>query len=141
MNQFKVGDAVSRKRPFEDGTILKGVVEEVVSSHTINIRITKGNLNAPTHSAYRGHVRFWELAHDDSLPPPELSVLYVKDSGRRTLRVTAIEPERVHLTLRLDNRGLRDTIGYSLTPDEALQLAHDLRRQAMYLKRKEKEES
>lgn len=79
---------------------------------------------------------------EDALPPAPKSVLYVGIQDRqRTLLV------RPYNSMTLGSRALDLYIsgegdGYgkscSLTPDMALQLAHDLRRMAMDIKRKEK---
>ena len=80
------------------------------------------------------------LQQDDPLPPVPDSVSYIKDNGYRKLEA-CIDPGRVLLSIRLDvNRLSGNTLGYGLSPDEALQLAHDLRRMAMQIKRNQKQE-
>ena len=71
---------------------------------------------------------------DDELPPAPTSVSYLKDGGQRKLKAQ-ISGDSVHLLLSLRKVS---ALGYSLDPDSALQLAHDLRRMAMNIKRKEK---
>ena len=83
----------------------------------------------------RGSADFWQLiAEADELPPAPTSVSYLKDDGRRKL-VAKITGGSVTLLLNLRKVS---TLAYSLDPDAALQLAHDLRRMAMDIKRKEK---
>lgn len=74
---------------------------------------------------------------DDELPPAPRSVSYLKENGRRKL-VANVCSSVVSVTLSLDWCGKTEVLGYSLEPDAALQLAHDLRRMAMAIKRKEK---
>ncbi len=77
---------------------------------------------------------------DDPLPPVPDSVLYVKDNGFRKLEAS-MDTGRVLLRIELDlNRLQCNSCGYGLSPDDALQLAHDLRRMAMEIKRKQKRE-
>lgn len=83
---------------------------------------------------------FVDVTEDDPLPPVPDSVLYIKDNGSRKLEA-CIDPGRVLLSIKLDvNRLSGNTLGYGLSPDEALQLAHDIRRMAMQIKRNQKQE-
>ena len=89
----------------------------------------------------------------DELPPVPDSVMYfnsVRDEGNdqhlvleRTDRSDAWHDEAtahigLKVTPRTGSKRAAEAIGINLTPDAALQLAHDLRRMAMEIKRKEK---
>lgn len=74
---------------------------------------------------------------EEELPPVPDSVSYLKENGRRKL-VARINGDSVNVLLSLSYRGIIDAVGYNMEPDAALQLAHDLRRMAMEIKRKEK---
>lgn len=71
---------------------------------------------------------------EEELPPVPRSVSYLKDDGRLKLEVYNTGSS---VTLLLSLRKV-STLGYSLDPDAALQLAHDLRRMAMAVKHKGK---
>ena len=73
----------------------------------------------------------------DELPPVPRSVSYLKENGRRKL-VASINGDSVNVLMCLSYRGIIDAVSYNMEPDAALQLAHDLRRMAMEIKRKEK---
>ena len=131
---FKVGDKVVRTKKI-DGKTMRGEVVTKGPGLYIDIKLTEG---AGIHYAgdiYGGSADFWQLiAEVDELPPAPTSVSYLKDDGRRKL-VAKITGGSVTLLLNLHKVS---TLAYSLDPDAALQLAHDLRRMAMDIKRKEK---
>lgn len=52
--------------------------------------------------------------------------------------MACINGDSVNVTISLSYRGITDAVGYNMEPDAALQLAHDLRRMAMDIKRKGK---
>lgn len=75
---------------------------------------------------------------DDPLPPAPESVMYISATRgvERQLRVQALG-DRLDVHCGTDVRGEGRSV--VLDPDAALQLAHDLRRMAMDIKRKQKE--
>lgn len=75
---------------------------------------------------------------DDPLPPAPKSVMYLKEEGQRKL-TASMYPSSVSIKIHLEYPGTVKCLGYSMEPDAALQLAHDLTRMAMEIKRKEKQ--
>lgn len=134
---FKVGDKVQRINKIE-GKTMRGEVVTKGPGLYIDIKLTEG---AGIHYAvdiYSGSADFWQLIEEaDELPPVPRSVSYLKENGRRKL-VARINGDSVNVLLSLSYRGITDAVGYSMEPDAALQLAHDLRRMAMEIKRKDK---
>lgn len=119
----------------------------------IDIKLTEG---AGIHYAgdiYSGSADFWQLIEeDDELPPVPDSVMYfnsVRDEGNdqhlvveMTSKSDRWNPEAdAHIGLMVvprTDRTQKRALGVNLTPDAALQLAHDIRRMAMEIKRKDK---
>lgn len=153
MSKFKVGDKVRRVKEIE-GKTMRGEVVTKGPGLYIDIKLTEG---AGIHYAgdiYNGSADFWQLIEEaDELPPVPDSVMYfnsVRDEGNdqhlvveRTDRSDGWADEATGLIgLKVAPRGGSKwagmSIGINLTPDAALQLAHDLRRMAMEIKRKEK---
>ena len=140
MFKFKVGDKVVRATDAFDTTRFQSV--QGVKDYYIVTNISSlGNWLQLDDVVYRNDDVPWYAANfelyqepDDELPPAPTSVSYLKDDGRRKL-VAKITGGYVTLLLNLRKVS---TLAYSLDPDAALQLAHDLRRMAMELKRKEK---
>lgn len=135
---FKVGAKVQRTKEF-DGETMRGEIVAKNSSYNIDIKLTEGAGSYAAGDIYVGSIYFWEVIEEaDELPPAPESTLYMSSAGRRKLTVSSISGV-VQLNVRLrDSSGYEDTLGYALDPDAALQLAHDLRRMAMDIKRKEK---
>lgn len=140
MSMFKVGDKVVRKEGmgkdtfFQDrlGSKIYYVVTSVSNGgYWLQLDGLCSNLN--THPWYVLNFELYQEP-DDELPPAPSSVSYIKDGGQRKLRAQ-IAGCSVNLILSLRKVS---TLGYSLDPDAALQLAHDIRRMAMEIKRKEK---
>lgn len=83
------------------------------------------------------------LRQDDPLPPVPDSVMYNAGQGCR-LEVATLPPN-ANYEARVRIGVYSNTLVYQgkctcLEPDEALQLAHDLRRMAMQIKRNQKQE-
>lgn len=82
-------------------------------------------------------------AEDDPLPPVPGSVMYNAEQASR-LEVATLPPNANYYEARIrigvySNAYVHQGRCTSLDPDAALQLAHDLRRMAMDIKRKQKE--
>lgn len=74
------------------------------------------------------------VINNDPLPPVERHVMYNQGHGNR-LSLTLLEANQWHpARIRVDLPGVCTV----LTPDDALNLCHDLRRMAMEIKRQEK---
>ena len=154
---FKVGDKVQRREPI-DGKIMRGKVVEVVEKVNgidIDIELTEGVGHYVAGNIYRGSGRFWDVVEqpDDELPPVPDSVMYfnsVRDEDNDQRLVVEMTSEsdmwndnaNAHIGLAIipktGSTRASKAIGINLSPDAALQLAHDLRRMAMDIKRKEK---
>lgn len=134
---FKVGDKVVRTKKI-DGKTMRGEIVTKGPGPAIDIKLTEGAGNYNAGDIYSGSVYFWEVIEEaDELPSVPRSVSYLKENGRRKL-VASINGDSVNVLLSLGYRGIIDAVSYNMEPDAALQLAHDLRRMAMEIKRKEK---
>lgn len=132
MSKFKAGDVVVR-------------------THSCHAGMRKGDTGTVAEDAFRGSVKLveypqsahavgnLELVPTVGLPPAPTDVNYNEGVGLRTLRVTSLEANSFHpACIRVGILG-KDGQGYTvLSPDDVLQLCHDLRRMAMDIKRKEK---
>lgn len=141
MHNFKVGDVVERVDAGNYSGMpsgKQGIITEV-SRNGSNVRIN-------------GYGSWWHLAkslraveQDDPLPPAPESVMYfnsIRDEGNDQCITVRPDNDPYYtgtLCISVHPRG--DYAGYqsvALDPDAALQLAHDLRRMAMEIKRKER---
>lgn len=144
---FEVGYEVQRREPIY-GKIMRGKVVKVVKKGAlidIDIELTEGVRHYVAGTIYRGSGSFWDVVEqpDDELPPIPDSVYYpdmvelltgIRAAGGTsglTLRKSPYTSSAISLSID-DSKWTR------LDPDAALQLAHDLRRMAMDIKRKEK---
>lgn len=140
MHKFKVGDKVVRKVSCgEDEYFLSKlgsapyyIVTSICSSGGF-IQVDGIFTRGDTHPWFAYNFELHQKPEEE-LPPVPRSVSYLKDDGRLKLEVYNTGSS---VTLLLGLRKV-STLGYSLDPDSALQLAHDLRRMAMDIKRKEK---
>ena len=148
MSKFNIGDNVRRlyKSPYFE---MVGPAPHVVTSVSMC-----GNwlqINNATHTV-RGrcntHPWFadnYELV-EETLPPAPESVAYMEtDSPLRTHATLLVQPSAysgyVLLELAAREKGTQDSArtGMRLSADDVLALCHDLRRMAMDIKRKEKD--
>ena len=141
---FKVGDKVQRVVKV-DGKTMRGEIVTKGSGFNIDIKLTEGAGRYVAGDIYCGSIGFWEVIKeaDEELPPVPDSVyypdMYTLLTGERAVGGTS------GLTVRQSPytaEAISLSIDYSkwtrLDADAALQLAHDLRRMAMAIKRKEK---
>lgn len=142
MYMFKVGDKVVRNgRCGEDEFFLNKLGRAVyytvtsVSYYGSFVQVD-GFVTGDEHPWYASNFKLYQEPEDE-LPPVPRSVSYLKENGRRKL-LACINGGLVNVLLSLSYRGSTDAVSYSMEPDAALQLAHDLRRMAMEIKRKEK---
>lgn len=150
---FKVGSKVQRINKIE-GKTMRGEIVTKGPGLYIDIKLTEG---AGIHYAgdiYGGSADFWEVVEEaDELPPVPDSVMYFNsvraDDNDQHLVVERTDRSdewhdeaTAHIGLkvvpRTGSKRAVEAIGINLTPDAALQLAHDLRRMAMEIKRKDK---
>lgn len=140
---FKVGDKVIRKPRTDKSTF--EMYQGVFDYYTITSISTGGHWLQVDNFTDRGkdphpwYALNFEPYQEpaDELPPVPRSVSYLKENGHRKL-VACINGSLVNVLLSLSYRSGTDAVSYSMEPDAALQLAHDIRRMAMEIKRKEK---
>lgn len=144
---FKVGDKVQRINKIE-GKTMRGEVVTKGPGLYIDIKLNEG---AGIHYAgdiYSGSADFWQLIEEvDELPPVPNSATYMnfkRDRGNDQRLV--LEKDNglgeglmyIGVIPRKGSTRAREEIGINIDPDAALQLAHDLRRMAMSVKRERK---
>lgn len=126
---IKVGDTVVRTHGMYGGMLVgdKDVVVGVRRfASRYNVTLLKFGLGHSPNSL--------QIVVKDKLPPVEHHVVYNQGHGNR-LSLTLLEANQWHdARIRVDLPGIC-TI---LTPNDALNLCHDLRRMAMEIKRQEK---
>lgn len=144
---FKVGDKVQRINKIE-GKTMRGEVVTKGPGLYIDIKLTEG---AGIHYAgdiYGGSADYWQLIEEvDELPPVPNSVTYTNfKRGRGNDQRLVLEKDNglweglmyIGVIPRKGSTRAREEIGINIDPDAALQLAHDLRRMAMSVKRERK---
>lgn len=154
MPKFKVGDKVVRKQ-YKDDAIFKTLLGDRIY-YTITDMTTHGywlQLNNVSYGGDRvpGAATNFELYQepDDELPPAPTSVLYYHSTADAdNFQHMLVQPHwelEGHLSIAIVKSGKKfdplaygDALSLNLEPDAALRLAHDLRRLAMDIKRKEK---
>jgi hypothetical protein len=144
MSNFKVGDAVVAVREFP-GQLTRGKEYTILSisyEGWHRVRTDNGTVDGFKANAFR-------LATDDPLPPAPDSVLYYNSTRQAdNFQHMLVQPHWEldgHLSIAIVNSGKKfdplaygDILSINLEPDAALQLAHDLRRMAMSVKREQK---
>ena len=153
MSKFKVGDKVVRKAhkntsSFKSymGDFAYYVITDITTSgHWLQLdNFTDGG--ADTYPWYADNFELYQEPKDE-LPPVPDKVAYMnskRDPGndqRLVLERTSETDEGLMYIGIVPKKGstrARQEIGINMSPDAALQLAHDLRRMAMDIKRKEK---
>lgn len=147
MAMFKVGDKVVRKESCgEDEFFLSKLGRDIyytvtsVSKRGSFVQVNGLGTSGDKHPWYISNFELYQEPEDEELPPVPRSVSYLKENGHRKL-VACINGSLVNVLLSLSYRGSTDAVSYSMEPDTALQLAHDIRRMAMEVRRKERAKS
>ena len=142
MSNFKVGDKVVAVREFP-GQLTRGKEYTILSisyGHWHRVRTDNGLVDGFSANAFK-------LAADDPLPPVPDEVAYMnskRDPGNDQRLVldkyngAGEGLMYIGIIPRKGSTRAQGEIGINIDPDSALQLAHDLRRMAMEIKRKEK---
>ena len=142
MSKFKVGDKVVAVREFP-GQLTRGKEYTILSisyEGWHRVRTDNGTVDGFSANAFK-------LATDDPLPPVPDSVAYLntkRDPGNDQRLVLKRDSKTyegllyIGIVPRKGSTRAEREIGINMSPDSALQLAHDLRRMAMDVKRKEK---
>ena len=148
MSKFKIGDKVVRKSPDDSSSFKKHqwdfdyytVTAMTSSGHWL--QLDNSTIDDDCYPWYAPNFKLYQEP-DDELPPVPNSVYYpdmytlltglpaVGGTSGLTARKSPYTPEAISLSIA----GSKCT---RLDADAALQLAHDLRRMAMDIKRKEK---
>lgn len=159
MNNFKVGDKVVRL-PRADNSLFAHVqgdkdyyVVTSISNGRNFVQLDGVAYRADTHPWDYKNFELYQEPEDEGLPPVPGSVMYfnsVRDGGNNQHLVVEMtdmsdmwtEGADAHIGLRVvpktGSTRASQSIGINLDPEAALQLASDLRRMAMEIKRKEK---
>lgn len=154
MHKFKVGDKVVRKEEMGKDTFfqdrLGGKIYYVVTSVSDGgywLQLDGWGSNHNTHPWYVLNFELYQEP-DEELPPVPSSVSYLntkRDRGndqRLVLERNNSETDEgllyIGVVPRKNSTRAEQEIGINMSPDAALQLAHDLNRMAMEIKRKEK---
>lgn len=142
MSKFKVGDKVVRTKDCgKDENFLSKLGQEIYYTVTSVIgdywlQVDGWIDGADKHPWYASKFELYQEP-EDKLPPVPRSVSYLKENGRRKL-VAGINGDSVNVLISLRYRGKPEVLGYNMEPDAALQLAHDIRRMAMQIKREQR---
>ena len=144
---FKVGDKVVRTKKI-CGKTLRGEIVTKGPGPAIDIKLTECAGSYNVGDIYGGSIYFWEVVEEaDELPPVPDSVSYMntkRDRGndQRLVLERYIETDEGLLYLgivpRKGSTRAEQEVGINMSPDAALQLAHDIRRMAMKIKREQK---
>lgn len=153
MSKFKVGDKVVRKAHKNNSSfkVYQGdfayyVITDITASGQW---LQLDNFTDGGNDPYPWYAEYFELYQekDDELPPVPASVSYLntkRDRGNDQRLVLERDSETdegllyIGIVPRKNSTRAEKEIGINMSPDAALQLAHDLRRMAMDIKRKEK---
>lgn len=141
MSNFKVGDVVVARTGYLR-ELTKGKEYTIISiaeGRWHRVQTDSGLVNGFPASTFK-------LAEDDELPPVPASVSYLntkRDRGndqRLVLERSWTDEGLLYIGIvpRKNSTRAEQEIGINMSPDAALQLAHDLRRMAMDIRRKEK---
>lgn len=155
MYKFKVGDKVVRKEEMGKDTLFQDrlgnkiyYLVTSVSDGGYWLQLDGWCSNHNTHPWYVLNFELYQEPEDEELPPVPSSVTYLntkRDPGndQRLVLERPIWLEEGLLYIGIipndDSTQAEREIGINMNPDAALQLAHDIRRMAMDIKRKEKD--
>lgn len=146
MSKFKVGDVVERtgrdSNLWLDFTAADAGPYVVTNTTVgwIQINGYKGSNGCNTHPFEAD--KFKLVEQDDPLPPAPESVRYNDEyPDRFAYKQTWLDVKQDHNQVYIETGqyGEYNGVGMVLSPDAALQLAHDLNRMANEIKRKEKQ--
>lgn len=155
MSKFKVGDKVVRKahknnssfKAYQGDFAYYVITDITAGGHWLQLDNVTGSRNNPC-PWYAEHFELYQEP-DDELPPAPTSALYYNSTRQvDNFQHMLVQPHWEldgHLSIAIMKSGKKfsplaygDGLSLNLEPDAALQLAHDLRRMAMEIKRREK---
>ena len=152
MSKFKVGDKVVRKSP--DGSSSFKKHQGDFDYYTVTgmssgghwLRLNNCTIDGDWYPWYASNFELYQEP-DDELPPVPVSVAYMNSERNRgndqrlvLERCSWTDENLLYIGIvpRKNSTRAEQEIGINMSPDAALQLAHDLRRMAMGIKRKGK---
>lgn len=155
MNKFKVGDKVVRLLRVSDylfGHVQGNKDYYVVTSISDGrnfVQLDGVAYRDDPHPWYYKNFELYQEPGDDELPPAPVSVRYYNSTADEdNFQHMLVQPHwelEGHLSIAIVKSGKKfnpiaygDALSLNLDPEAALQLASDLRRMAMEIKRKEK---
>lgn len=148
MSKFKIGDKVARLAGGNSSKFisLQGSKEYYTVTGTTNqgywLQLDGVHDKYDAFPWNWGNFKLYQEPVDDELPPAPTDVLYVgvQDYYRalRARTYNSFGTGKLLVDLHIGGGALGDGKSCSLSADDVLQLAHDLRRMAMDIKRKEK---
>lgn len=145
MDMFKVGDKVDRVQGLRSFQKLEGGGPYTVTAVSPSARFIQINLNNHYGDPYPWDAQNFKLVEqDDPLPPAPESVRYNDEySDRFAYKQTWLDVKQddKQIYIETGQYGEYKGVGMVLSPDAALQLAHDLTRMAMGIKRRERAQS
>jgi hypothetical protein len=153
MSMFKVGDKVIRKESCGEDEFFRSKLGRdayytvtAVSGGGGFIQVDGWVLRSDKYPWSADNFELYQEPEDE-LPPVPLSVSYLntkRDPGNDQRLVLERDSETdegllyIGVVPRKNSTRAEQEIGINMSPDAALQLAHDIRRMAMDIKRKEK---
>lgn len=158
MSMFKVGDKVVRKEEMGKDTFFQErlgskiyYVVTSVSSGGYWLQLDGWCSNQNTHPWYVLNFELYQEPEDELPPVPGSVMYYNSTTSEDNFQHMLVQPHwelEGHLTIAIVKSGKKfdpsayvDVLSLNLEPDAALQLAHDIRRMAMDIRRKERAES
>lgn len=153
MSKFKVGDKVVRTVKSQAFWLIQGVknyyIVTDVGAGGYWLQLDGVRDKADPRPWCAPNFELYQEPEDDELPAAPRSVLYYNSTADSdNFQHMLVQPHwelEGHLSIAIVKRGKKfdpmaygDILSLNLEPDAALQLAHDLRRMAMEIKRKDK---
>ncbi|UVX36444.1 MAG: hypothetical protein [Bacteriophage sp.] len=153
MSKFKVGDKVVRTVESKAFWLIQGVknyyIVTDIGAGGYWLQLDGVRDKEDPRPWYAPNFELYQELGDDQLPPAPTAVLYYNsttdEDNRQHMLVQPHWELEGHLSIAVVKGGKEfnpfaygDVLSINLEPDAALQLAHDLRRMAMEIKRKEK---
>ena len=155
MSKFKVGDKVVRKAhkntsSFKSymGDFAYYVITDITTSgHWLQLdNFTDGG--ADPYPWYADNFKLYQEPEEELPPVPDSVMYYNSTTSEDNFQHMLVQPHwelEGHLSIAIVKSGKKfdplaygDILSLNLEPDAALQLAHDLRRMAMKIKREQK---
>jgi hypothetical protein len=155
MFKFKVGDKVVRKScGLGDAEFLSELGLDIyyivtsVSDGGYWLQVDGVSKPSCKHPWYALNFELYQEPEDELPPVPDSVMYYNSTTGEDNFQHMLVQPHwelEGHLSIAIVKSGKKfdplaygDILSLNLEPDAALQLAHDIRRMAMEIKRKEK---